>query len=137
MRVGFTGTRSGMTPEQMQALRKLLLSYDYLEFHHGDCIGADDEAHAIVTAGHDHVTTIIHPPIDDSKRAWCVGDIVKPPKTYFARNRDIVQATDITIGTPFGPKGVPAGGTWYTLDYSVKTKHATIIIWPNGDVILL
>ena len=44
--IGFTGTRQGMTAEQKSALRNLL-DGGAGDFHHGDCIGADSEAHGI------------------------------------------------------------------------------------------
>jgi len=49
MKVGFTGTQAGLTPKQKLELRSLLMDYrdDITEFHHGDCIGADADAHEI------------------------------------------------------------------------------------------
>jgi hypothetical protein len=41
LRIGFTGTRQGMTKRQRNALRDLLAA------HHGDAVGVDAEAHDI------------------------------------------------------------------------------------------
>jgi hypothetical protein len=46
MRIGFTGTQRGMTPDQVVMVTHIL-SENYEEdsvFIHGGCIGADDEA---------------------------------------------------------------------------------------------
>ena len=50
-RVGFTGTRKGMTTAQRITLQNILLGTmigaDELTIHHGDCAGVDAEVHAI------------------------------------------------------------------------------------------
>ena len=54
-----------MTPEQKSALRKLL-DGGAGEFHHGDCVGADSEAHDI--ADECGYGIILHPPTNQSER---------------------------------------------------------------------
>ena len=74
MRIGLTGTREGMTEQQKRSLIQLLAEYRPTEFHHGDCVGADAEAHTIVQQ---HCTTariVIHPPTNPAMRAFCHGD---------------------------------------------------------------
>jgi len=45
---GFTGTKNGMTDKQKKTLKKILeTSGNNFIMHHGDCIGADEEAHNI------------------------------------------------------------------------------------------
>lgn len=78
LRVGFTGTRHGMTPAQTETfvatLRELEASLGPLaEFHHGDCVGADAEAHCLVRLHFRECYIILHPPIDEAHRARRVG----------------------------------------------------------------
>ena len=133
MKIGFTGTRKGMTFEQKKQLVKYLLTVSKhdKEFHHGDCIGADAEAHRIaVQCG---FSIYKHPPEDDSYRAYCfLGDEYEP-KEYLARNKDIVNTTDVLIATPKSNKEEIRSGTWSTVRYAEKNNKEVIIISPDGS----
>lgn len=141
MRVGFTGTRRGMTDKQREAFYVWICEHDVTEFHHGDCIGADDEAanvlHEIAT-GEDPgppIKVVCHPPSDETHRANNVThDEIRQPKTHFARNRDIVNETDVLVVCPCDMEHQPRGGTWMTHDYAVKVGKRIVIIWPDGRV---
>lgn len=129
MRLGFTGTRNGLTPSQDRALFDLLESLPISEAHHGDCVGADAEFHKIL----DGVVPIIgHLPIDDSLRAFCEFRSTREPKRHFERNRDIVNETDALIVCPMQDAWQPRGGTWYTHDYAKKQGKQIWIVWPTG-----
>ena len=137
--IGFTGTRDGFTAAQKQYFETLLagiaLANRYADFHHGDCEGADAEAHDIVRQLCPDWTIHIHPgPEGDSYRAGRTGDVYYPPKTHFARNRDIVHASSLIIGVSKAPQRLARGGTWYTLDFAVKAKVPTKVLWPAGGV---
>lgn len=134
-RIGFTGTREGMTELQKASLRKLLIDLRADGLHHGDCLGADAEAHDIaLELG---LCVYIHPPKDETHRAFCKGAcFVDEPATHFARNRKIVDSTDILIGASIAPHPLPKGGTWYTIDYRLK-KNSAYVIWPDGTVSIL
>jgi hypothetical protein len=142
-KVGFTGTRHGMTPEQADEFRSWIKGIQPTEFHHGDCVGADDQAATIVHNVMGAACKIVsHPPIDDRFRAYNPhADESCEPKEYHARNRDIVDATGQTIGapkdpapeTPYHPMPKPHGGTWYTLGYAEKRGKARRIMWPDGS----
>jgi hypothetical protein len=69
MRVGFTGTRRGMTDAQKDTVRGLLVRLRPAECHHGYRVGADAEFHAL--AEETGALLVIHPPADDSQRAFC------------------------------------------------------------------
>lgn len=138
IRVGFTGTRQGMTDEQKAALDRLFseLEHDAVEFHHGDCIGADEEAHEL--AENYDFTIEIHPPDDDSKRAFCYTLVIHEPKPYLERNRHIVDATEVLVACPNGQEQLRSG-TWSTVRYA-RTKisqgeqQRIYIITPSGEV---
>lgn len=92
IQVGFTGTRHGMTDAQKVTLETMLIQLGGAEFHHGDCIGADSEAHDIaMECGY---CPIIHPPTNPALRAWrkVPAHLMRPERLYMTRNRNIVDA---------------------------------------------
>lgn len=139
MRVGMTGTRDGMTGYQKEMFTSFLMRDDVTELHHGDCLGADKDAHdiAVKVGG---IKIVIHPPEKSDLRAYCVGDEYRKEKNYFARNRDIVNESDVLLGTPKSVSN-KRGGTWYTINYSKGKDKPTGIIHPtdyvkwSGDVV--
>lgn len=136
MKLGFTGTQKGMTPLQQASFTKLSLDLGAEELHHGDCIGADAEAHYIALSH--KISIIIHPPTDQSRRAFCEGaKEVRLPKTHFARNRDIVEETTVLVGASLVDHPLERGGTWFTIRYALKKAKKVYVIWPNGMLALL
>lgn len=134
--VGFTGTRHGMTCQQFLAVGSLvevLINLKHIYGHHGDCVGADAEFHTIAKGGGADI--VLHPPIDETHRAWCKGvDEFRPALTHLARNRAIVQEADVMIATPFEPEWQPRGGTWYTIDRAKRTGKPLAIVLPVGII---
>ena len=137
MKLGFTGTRKGITPEQKAELIIILDNILIDQFHHGDCVGADEAAHEIALACEIRYIEI-HPPKLDQHRAFCYHDkrsdltvVVHKPDEYMNRNRKIVFETDGLVATPSGPE-VQRSGTWSTIRYAMKEKKPVLIIWPDG-----
>ena len=137
--LGFTGTQVGMTETQRKALIRVLRVYDITEFHHGDCIGADAQAHESV-ALHTRARIVIHPPVDERKRAWSHSAVGLPilglsvlcPKPYLDRNKDIVNASEGMFAAPRGPEELRSG-TWSTIRYARKCRKKVLIVWPDGS----
>jgi hypothetical protein len=139
MKIGFTGTRKGITNIQKKALKELACKIDVDEFHHGDCVGADEEAHKIFGS----ITKIIlHPPIVKTKnqiasRAYCKADEYRIAKSYLKRNHNIVDDCNLLIAIPKEnkePSHQRAGGTWATIRYARKVSKKITIIWPDGSI---
>jgi hypothetical protein len=130
MIVGFTGTASGMTEHQQAELYGTLCIHPHLRtgFRHGDCVGADAEAHAIALELGWPV--VIHPPANPKRRAYCDGGVVKGPRPYLVRNHDIVDACDFLIAAPRQRKEVLRSGTWATVRYARKVGKEVIILEP-------
>jgi hypothetical protein len=131
MKVGVTGTRSGMTESQYDAVKFWLKSLDAKELHHGDCVGVDVEV-AILAASLGYYI-VNHPPIKDDLRAYHHSHQHRDPLSYFARNRNIVDECDILMVVPHQMERQPNGGTWYTHDYAVKKQKHLIIFYPDGS----
>lgn len=131
MAIGFTGTQKGLTQKQRDSLFLLLNEHKRTDFRHGDCIGADAEAHIFArNAGH---KIIIHPPIDKSKQAFCRGDGYVAAKDYLDRNHDIVRASQWIIACPKGFAEELRSGTWATIRFAKKLGKRLTIIWPDGS----
>ncbi len=133
MKIGFTGTQLGMTQLQRDALYRLLRDETgfVLEFHHGDCIGSDSEAHDI--AEQLGFEIVIHPPENPNKRAFKKGTRTRVPNPYLVRNHAIVNQTDKLIATPSNKFEKLRSGTWATIRYAKKAKRPICIIFPNGE----
>jgi hypothetical protein len=135
-RVGFTGTRDGMTAEQILKVGQLLVDDPFTTYaHHGDCLGADADFHKIArTIG---LELHGHPPLDPKKRAFCEFyslEVVEEAKGYIERDHDIVDMVDWMIACPRGFEEELRSGTWATIRYARKTRKQGHIVWPDGKV---
>lgn len=135
-RVGFTGTQSGCQPEQAAALKALLAELGATHLHHGDCIGADADAHQ--AARQLGVAVELHPPRNDAKRARCAmleGEVVRAVDEYLARNRAIVDATEVLVACPWEEAGEgQRSGTWATVRHARKRGRPVVIVRPSGQI---
>jgi len=132
MRIGFTGTQVGMTAAQKRVLADLLSSRSG-EFHHGDCVGADAEAHRIaVSLG---LEPVIHPPSDPNKRAFCNASRVMKPLPYLTRNRNIVLMSELMLATPAQSHNTLRSGTWSTIRFARFKRREMIVIGPDGEIL--
>lgn len=138
MRIAFTGTRSGMTYEQMEAFDEFVQDNDVTVLIHGDCIGADKDAHELADVR--RLKIELHPCNLDSQRAYCdklPGQTdtwrfkVFPVLDPLARNRHIVIAGDVLIACPSGPE-VQRSGTWSTIRFAQRVQKTVYILWPDG-----
>lgn len=149
MKLGFTGTRNGMTPEQRSAFKSLLAGLpSVLEFHHGDCRGADMDACCLYLAyaqqfddeTFERATVVVHPPDYDGHRAFCMEKVeyyqlrlvVEKPKPFLDRNRDIVDASELMVACPAESTEQLRGGTWSTVRYARKVGRELVVILPDG-----
>jgi len=130
--VGFTGAQAGMTMAQRAVIHSQLQLVKPDEAHHGDCIGADSEFHSCVKKYTD-ADIVIHPPENNSKRAYCKEGLILSEKPYLTRNKDIVDASDVLFATPAGAE-VLRSGTWSTIRYAKKKNVPVVIIYPDGNV---
>ena len=141
MILGFTGTQGQLTTDQFDVLSTIVkelqiiagVTKEPVTGHHGDCVGADYIFHAICLEL--NIPVMIHPPINDSQRAYCENaDTVLPAKEYIARNHDIVDAADIVIACPPTVDKLQRSGTWSTWRYAKKTNKETYLILPTGAI---
>ncbi len=146
IKIGFTGTRNGMTPRQMCWLSIWLhsqfvnndshhLQLSHAEFHHGDCKGADAQATEIARSIGYKIH--VHPPSNPAGRAFTFieGDKAYPPKEYLYRNHDIVNATTKLFACPKEPIEVLRSGTWATIRYGRKVlgRDNVVVISPKDE----
>jgi len=133
MKLGYTGTQSGTTDAQMEAMQSLMRILDPKQVHHGDCRGGDEIFHFLAKRQGRRI--MLHPPEDDKKRAFCVADAEEEPLPYLERNHVIVDKTDGLIATPKGFVHEVRSGTWFTVRRGwEKANYPVYIIYPDGRV---
>lgn len=110
MKVGFTGTRQGMSAAQCRQLQTVLYALrGVLEFHHGGAVGSDRQA-AQLAATLGFVTE--HPAKGDP----------------LGRNRAIVASVDLLIAAPESDTEVLRSGTWATVRYARQAGKPVVML---------
>lgn len=140
MKIGFTGTRDGMSNKAKDTVYNVLEKYKPDEVHHGNCIGADGDfinicvfqvkiPYIIAHPGMSYFSNVVGPQTTN------ISDEYKKPDTHFKRNRTIVDSTDLLIAVPKKKPDATeqGGGTWYTINYARKKQKPIIIVWPDGS----
>lgn len=130
--VGITGTRKGVSKKRIAKLQGLLRQVSVgrdLVLHHGDCVGADAQAHNVAVALGSHI--VVHPPENNKLRSyrnhWRAT--FRDPKPYLARNKDIVNESEMLIGLPVDVNDEQyKGGTWSTIQYARKRGVKVVLV---------
>jgi hypothetical protein len=132
-KIGFSGTREGMSNYQKVWLRGILegliQNKPSAELHMGDCIGADVEAAKIAEDLGYYI--VIHPACDTRTRAFYEpkGDyLLYVASPALMRNKRIVDCTQLLIAAPRGNFEQRRSGTWHAIRYAMKTGTPTIIL---------
>jgi hypothetical protein len=140
IRIGYSGSRYGMTVPQMRAVYAYLCgtltandrNRPVLEGHHGDCTGGDAEFHVIATVL--GARTVAHPPLNPRYRAGCKADEIRPPQGYLRRDWNIASETGELHAAPKSPVPDPHSGTWITAMYAVQLGRPAKIWMPDGTM---
>jgi len=134
VKIGVSGSRKGTTAAQKARFVEILPP-ELGELHHGDCIGSDEELHAIVRVQRPDTRIVAHPPDNPSRRAFVVdADEYREPLPYLDRNRHIVDDSDRLIATPDGFVEEVRSGTWYTVRYARSQGKQVTVIFPDGSI---
>jgi hypothetical protein len=135
MIVGISATRYGLSDRQLEWLATHMKQFSTTcvsdEFHHGDCIGGDAEAHEIaLRLGYE---VHIHPcTASDELKANCKGAVkVYEKLPPLVRNRVIVDTSDIMMICPNTNTEVLRSGTWSTFRYARNMNKAIVLIMPD------
>lgn len=124
-KVGFTGTNKGASTVQLAVVEeklKFLLEEGFDEFHHGACIGADEQAAKL--AKELGFRVVAHPGLaSDPKNLmyrseWDGSHETREAKPFIERDHDIVDETEMMLATPLTYEEKIRSGTWTTVRYA-------------------
>lgn len=138
IRVGFTGTRRGMTVTQRAAVRQTLVAWDDRYFldeaHHGGCVGADLEFNALCEQM--GLRVIVHPSMvgRQTQSVLKTAHRVMTPLPPLVRNKCIVTDTDVLLAAPATVHEIVRSGTWATVREARRRLRPIAIIAPDGEV---
>lgn len=128
-KLGVSATQYGMTnPQRQQWIKWVMENGPWSAFHHGDCIGGDEEAFWMIREVFPNLRTVAWPGDNSSKRAYTPSDLVMAVQPNLQRNRCIAEIADVLVAAPNTPYEVIRSGTWTTIRYARKLgKHVEII----------
>jgi hypothetical protein len=133
-KLGVTASRTGLTLDQKGVFTAVAMTLNPHEFHDGDCIGGDEQAHYIIRKEFERCYMVGHPPENSSQRAHMQYNRAHPPKGYIERNHDIVDMVDFMVAMPDTKKEKKRSGTWATIRYARKLGRTLTIIYPDGTI---
>ena len=129
-----------MTEMQKNALRILAddisergpFSIRYHDFTHGGAIGADTDAHGILSQI-EGFEVFVRPCSDERYWYWIDFGVINifQPKSPLERNEDIVNDGEILIACPSRLGEELRSGTWATVRYARKVGKPVIVLDPG------
>ena len=131
IKIGFTGNRYGLKPEQEEQIKLILDKYDNIILSHGDCVGSDTDFHKLCMNyknTHPQKKIMIHifPPNNSKLRAFNQGDLLMDEKPFLVRNLNIIKNSFVLIACPVDKnKEVLRSGTWSTIR---KAKKLNLLV---------
>ena len=141
LRIGFTGTRRGMTYPQTQAVKKLFYGSKEFELHQGCCLGADEDAVCLAILDpfdkYACVRVIGHPCTikgQQSEDVISLCDEVRTALPPLERNKVIVDACDLLVATPATDHEELRSGTWATIRYARKAGKVIYLVLTDGSI---
>jgi hypothetical protein len=135
--VGFTGTSAGAVSEQVRRIDDRLANLKKIgfdEFHHGLCIGADEQAAAI--AKRLGYRVVAHPGLAsdagnlDRRSTFDGNDEICAAKPFAERDREIVDTTECLLAVPSTREQDASSGTWATVRYARDRGKPVELILP-------
>lgn len=123
-----------MSPAQSEIFANLLFVLAPRRFHHGCCIGADEQAHDI-SKSIPGLTCHLHRPVDQSQMAVGLVGVEWPPTPYLKRNRSIVRSSALLVAAPHGCEELRSG-TWSTVRYARRLGRPVALVWASGALTL-
>ena len=133
LKVGFTGTRKGMTGSQYMSVKRLLHDLQPTDAYHGGCTGADTDFH-ILSLACGIAPEIFPSNIPSTYGFWKGAKAIHSPNKPLVRNRIIVHMSDVLIATPKGSREELRSGTWATIRYMRRRGKLIYIVFPDGVV---
>lgn len=130
----FTGTRNGLTQQQVDTLCECLRELQPKICRHGDCVGADKNFHDLVRLLLPSAGILIYPSNILGLRAYCGGDVILKTADPLDRNRSMVDASEYVVACPGERMEQQRSGTWSTIRYAKKSNKNMTVVYPDGSV---
>lgn len=142
MRVGFSGTRAGMTSEQYREVRGWVAARlaSIVAVHHGCCVGADVDFHNICVDLGLIKLIQLHPSNNRGTNKLLelrqMADVAKiwPEGEPLERDQVIVSCSSVLLITPQSDDEVVRSGTWATKRKADRMRVPVIHFRVEGEV---
>lgn len=131
--VGFTGTKDGLSTDQLGVLEQLLARVPGArELHHDDSVGAADTAHLIARTLSWRI--VVHPPTRSRRARGHLGDVRLDPQDRSTRCDAIARACALLVACPADPAEQEHSDTWLTVRRARVHGRPIGLVLPDGTV---
>lgn len=137
--IGFTGTRRGLSYQQLKSLTQAMFSAceasGRVSCFHGGCVGADAQFHGLSMAL--GASIVVHPAtvLPHLRDNYCNSHrvLVREPAPPLVRNKAIVWNSNLVIAAPLELSEQQRGGTWSTWRLAKRAGKMTLLILRDGN----
>lgn len=130
--LGFTGSKKGLTPAQLDTFARRLWSKSWAGFVHTGVGAAAQAAHFVAIA---RGLSVIVYTVDGTRGVFLPGErtTLMPSRPLLLARAALVESCAVLVACPSGPENTRSE-TWKDILRARAERRPVVLVWPDGTV---